>query len=169
MKSILASSQSTRGMIWLGETRVGYKFSHVWEIQVLFDSFWSRSLICRAFQRCSSPGDYKESAFGWQLGLSLSTLSQILPTQFRKHSHSSWTFNWLWQTQATSSQTLSLCFSCSPPLLLSLFLMVPTDLAFLWITSDMNEKPHVLMTPFILSYLNPLILTALGKKAFCKV
>ena len=156
-------------MIWLGKTRVEYKVSHVWEIQVLFDSFWSWSIICGAFQRCSSPGGYKESAFGWQLGLSLSTLAQILPTHFRKHNHSSWTFNWLWQTQPMSSQTLSLYFSCSPSLLLSLFLMVPTDLAFLWITSDKNEKPHVLMAPFILNYLNPLILTALGKKAFYKI
>ena len=44
------------------------KVSDVWVFEGWFDSFYSRNILCSAFQRGSFPRGYKESAFGWCRG-----------------------------------------------------------------------------------------------------
>ena len=94
-----------------------------------------------------------------------SSLTQTLPMNFRKNNHFSLNTNWLWQTQDRSSQTLS---SSLPS-----YFYFPFNSAH-WRSFSLNpsnriEEPHVFMALFALSYLNSLILTALGKKTFYKV
>ena len=76
----------------------------------------------------------KKAHSGGQLGFSFSTLVQIISLPFRTRNHFSQTHSWLWQAQASSSQTLSLPLSWLLFLFLIPFLMVP------WFSFSLNPK-----------------------------
>ena len=120
-------------MIWLQKNRVDDKVSDTQEVQglVWLVSFQKCHLKCfyrdKTFQKIT-----KEVQSGGQLGFSFSTPEKIISLPFRTHNHFSQTYSWLWQTQASSSQILSLLLSCL--LFLIPFLMMP------WFSFSLNPK-----------------------------